>query len=660
MKYFLFIFGLLAFGFANAQIPLDESAHVDSLLKQTQSSSTEERVRAHFELSNFYFSRSDSLNAAKQFSVAQRLSAGNSMLEDVSLFYQANLFFDSDRPQAMALYKKADSGLQHYNTSWTIYLRAKCWRAIAMLQQLNDDEPGFIATLTKKAMPLAQKAKSQALVGMIYFDLGIGFYNTIQYKKSNEYLYKAVATLKGIKPVRKSLPDAYISVAQNYLMLEDYGKVPGCLANAYAILKNFPKSDVLDDYYHILGIYQYKIKDYKSSMASLDKAIELAKGNKDYYLAASIYNRKFNFYFEQKEYQHALRILDESSESLRLDAFIRNRLGMIYNYARVHGAMGQYHKAYDSLSKFVDLYDSLENADFFNKTRELEAKFKVAEKEQKIAILEAEKKETALRQKNSRLTSWLLLTICAILLISFLLLYITFNNRKRMAKQKEVNYKQQLKEMEQQQDLASAEAMLEGEERERSRMARDLHDGLGGLLAGIKIKLSDHAKAENSTRADLEHVISQLDESVSELRRIARNMMPESLKRFGLEISLRDLCESLSSTETRVDFQAIGIEENMDMAAQIVIYRIIQEALSNAIRHADAKNILLQCSKNEDTLFVTIEDDGRGFDMNAMYESSGIGMSNIKNRVKYLKGKLEIASQPNEGTTINIEVNIAA
>ncbi len=132
-----------------------------------------------------------------------------------------------------------------------------------------------------------------------------------------------------------------------------------------------------------------------------------------------------------------------------------------------------------------------------------------------------------------------------------------------------------------------------------------------GALAGIKIKLSGQEKKERTPQ--LNEVILQLENSINELRRIARNMMPENLQKAGLEIALRDLCESLLSDETHIEFHAFGLQPAIPLNVQVNIYRIIQELLSNAVRHAHASKIIVQCSQNDDIFFITVEDNGRGF-----------------------------------------------
>jgi two-component system, NarL family, sensor kinase len=181
------------------------------------------------------------------------------------------------------------------------------------------------------------------------------------------------------------------------------------------------------------------------------------------------------------------------------------------------------------------------------------------------------------------------------------------------------------------------------------------------MLAGVKINLSKIAENQSSVHmanADITKVIQQLDGSVNELRRIARNMMPESLIQFGLEVSLRDMCEAVSTPATMVEFQAFSIYEKLSKDVQITIYRIVQELLTNALRHSSASEILVQCSLNDNMFYITIEDNGTGFDLSSGALQKGIGIGNVRNRVDYLRGKIDIQSNPAQGTTVNIEFNL--
>jgi two-component system NarL family sensor kinase len=312
------------------------------------------------------------------------------------------------------------------------------------------------------------------------------------------------------------------------------------------------------------------------------------------------------------------------------------------------------------MKRYSELNDSVSKSQLKNDVHALEIKYRDAEKQKEINALKAQRVQESLAAKNARLMNWLLGSASLFLLVVLVFALMIYRGNKKLLAQKELSYQQHLNEMEQEQQLKFSQAVLQGEEQERRRLARDLHDGLGGMLAGAKINLSAQIEDtfSQNQRTELEKITLQLDHSVTELRRIAHNMMPVNLLKFGLTTALKDLCESLMSDNTHIDFQALGIEDSLREEVQLHIYRIVQELLSNAVRHAHAGNIILQCSQNDHLFFITQEDNGKGFDLATASNAKGIGLSNIKNRVGFLKGKIDIDSVPNEGTTINIELHV--
>ncbi len=150
------------------------------------------------------------------------------------------------------------------------------------------------------------------------------------------------------------------------------------------------------------------------------------------------------------------------------------------------------------------------------------------------------------------------------------------------------------------------------------------------------------------------NVIDQLDVSIAELRRVSHNMMPEALIKFGLKEALENYCESLNhSGRIQVRLQAYGMESRMEQSVEIVIYRIIQELLNNVIKHAEAKNVLIQLVREGERFNITVEDDGKGFDINKV--AHGAGLANIRARAAYLNGTVDIVSTEGEGTSVHVE-----
>jgi signal transduction histidine kinase len=142
------------------------------------------------------------------------------------------------------------------------------------------------------------------------------------------------------------------------------------------------------------------------------------------------------------------------------------------------------------------------------------------------------------------------------------------------------------------------------------------------------------------------------------MRRVAHNMMPEALVKFGLDTALKDFCNNINqSGALRVTYQSIGLENGtIEQTAAIAIYRIVQELINNTMKHASAKTAIVQVTKTDGNISITVEDDGKGFDPVILKERRGIGWSNIQSRIEYLKGKLDVQSEPGKGTSVLIEL----
>ena len=279
-----------------------------------------------------------------------------------------------------------------------------------------------------------------------------------------------------------------------------------------------------------------------------------------------------------------------------------------------------------------------------------------------IAKFEAEKdlvKLNAENQQKATLNKILIASTLALLAFGFIV-YRNLKNRKKISDQLELLQAKRITELETEKQLQAVDAMLQGQEEERSRLAKDLHDGLGGMLSGVKISFSnmkENLVMDASSAAVFERSINQLDNSIRELRKVAHNLMPEALVKFGLIDATKDFCNTMAlSSNVKINCENFGEKRILGNTADIYIYRIVQELVNNAIKHAAATQILVQLSTTNNRVLITVEDDGKGFDKNILDSENGIGLSNIKHRVDYFKGKIEINSKLGAGTSINIEL----
>jgi signal transduction histidine kinase len=152
--------------------------------------------------------------------------------------------------------------------------------------------------------------------------------------------------------------------------------------------------------------------------------------------------------------------------------------------------------------------------------------------------------------------------------------------------------------------------------------------------------------------------LSKLDQTISEMRRVAHSMMPEALLRLGLGQALNDYCNGLSesSADLTINYQQFGLEERLPNDTEIVVYRIVQELLTNVVKHSEASKALVQLIRQENLLMLTVEDNGRGFSVENAQKSFGSGLNNIRSRVGYLNGSIDTKSEPGKGSSFHIEI----
>ncbi len=207
---------------------------------------------------------------------------------------------------------------------------------------------------------------------------------------------------------------------------------------------------------------------------------------------------------------------------------------------------------------------------------------------------------------------------------------------------------------------------VNAQEEERRRIAREIHDGLGQILTAIKFNveiLEDSISLNEDDRRRIADVKTLLDNVMKEAREISYNLMPSVLDDFGLAPALQLLAERFGAQMgVRVTFVAQGMSERLSGPIEIALYRIVQEALTNAVRHGEATLVAIQAFRSGGKVRLTIEDNGKGMDMDhAMARrlvDSGIGLASMRERVTSFRGDLDIESSPGNGTLITVHIPV--
>lgn len=204
----------------------------------------------------------------------------------------------------------------------------------------------------------------------------------------------------------------------------------------------------------------------------------------------------------------------------------------------------------------------------------------------------------------------------------------------------------------------SLKSFIEGEEKERQRLSRELHDGIGQYLVSVKMQLESLLyRDEKDVREQISKIRIDFDKIVDEIRRISNNLMPSVLEAFGIVFAIRNLCvETSEHTGLQISLDFKGDFESLNKTIKTYIFRIAQEALNNIVKHARAKRVELVLIRQRDEVLFKIRDDGKGFNLQEIKSGTGHGMNNMRERVNLLNGSIRIDSHVNEGTQITINI----
>ncbi len=573
---------------------------------------------------------------------ASRLYHNRGILENTVAKYQ----------QAENSYDSAIWLLDHSNHPDTAFRKAALYSEKSNLARNRNNYKASVEW-QMKAIAIFERLKRYPQLLNSYLNLS-GFY-----KEQNEYIKQMEYSRKAYEISLKAGDTLSLFKGATYMMFalvnnQQYDSGLYFLNQARRYYSPYHAQDVLVSFHLVAGLTYMNLNKLDSSRMEFQQSLAVAEKN---HAAFSIIQSRMQIawvYTMQKQFQKAEPMLLEAyrqADSMHQSSQLVIALEYL---AKFYEAKGEYKRAVGYFKDWKTLSDSIGSEANKKYANDLEIMYETSKKEDQIIQLESDRKiqELTIRQKS---TLNYILIGSAISLI--LVLFLSIRNYRHKQKLQQ----QRISELETEKQLTATEAVLKGEEQERTRLAKDLHDGLGGMLSGIKYSLNtmkgnmimtpDNAQA-------FERSMDMLDSSIKEMRRVAHNMMPEALVKFGLDTALKDFCTDIvNSGALKVTYQSIGMENvSIDQTTAIAVYRIVQELLNNTIKHAQATEAIVQVARDGSRLSVTVEDNGKGFDTALLNRSRGIGWTNILNRIEFLKGKLDVQSSEQSGTSVHIEM----
>ena len=533
-----------------------------------------------------------------------------------------------------------------------------------------------------KALVLARKNTDSTSVAEIKRHIGVANYFSGKYDIAAKNYYESVGILEKTND-KKNLAPVYNELGKLYRKTRDFDKAMENYEKAAAIFKQLKDTAGISMMLNESGVvYEYKA-DYKEALTRYNASLELAAAKGDSLSVSYSVSNIAGINVIEKKFEDAEKNLLRALNIRRLlkDSFaialtysdlgvamngkgdyakatayllLSNKMAEALKYvelqsnnyselASVAQRKGNYQEAYEYYLKRSYLRDSLYAMEKTKQVEELNVKYESAKKEQQI-----QQQHNRIRMQN-----FLFIGIGGLILLIALLINSQYRRNKL---RQETKMKTELIK---QQEMA-VKAVIEAEENERQRIAKDLHDGVGQMMSAAKMNLSAFESeiqfANNEQKQSLEKIIQLVDESCKEVRTVSHIMMPNALLKKNLAAAIRDFVDKLNNKTLQAHVHTEGIDERMDSNIETVLYRVVQECVHNAIKHAGATTLDISLIRDKDGISGTIEDNGKGFDMADKENFEGIGLKNITTRIEYLKGTVDFDSAPGRGTVVAFHV----
>ncbi len=450
--------------------------------------------------------------------------------------------------------------------------------------------------------------------------------------------------------------DIYARIAEAYNLKGMADSVRIYYDKGLSMARKYKRTGSVIEILNSLAHMSLENKNEADALPYIQEALQILAtdtGAFTYYKLHAFHNLGM-YYLEQKNYVKAERFLRGTLEEVKKTGYRDMIPHMESEVAALYAAKGSYKQAYEHMFHYARLKDTIFEEDRSESLKSwMDSRLHEKDKELITKQLFIAQQENQLQSKNFLMIAITLGTL--FLVVLFLAFLRSYRNKQKLQQSA-------FAQLQQEQEISQLKAQVRGEEQERNRLARELHDGIASHLWAIKLNVENLRQQDGlkeQGQDGLSAIYQQLEDTTLEVRKTAHNLMPDLLLEEGLTAALASFCERIrKQTELDVAFMEYGIIPRMDKEIEISIYRMIQELVQNVLKHAaGATTLLVQISCIDSLLNITVEDNGKGFYENDP-ESGGMGLRYLRKRITALQGHIDVQSTPAKGTTVYIEFDI--
>ncbi|WP_299443264.1 tetratricopeptide repeat protein [uncultured Aquimarina sp.] len=545
----------------------------------------------------------------------------------------------------------------YYTRASLIHLRDKKYKAKAYrLLGSSHRRKGQIDNaieLLYKSLKISEEISYQDMISKVKSDLGLLYANKKEFDKAIRFLQESIDSAVSDQAVYGN----YVNIGTIYFFKKDFKNAEKYFLRAFEMMPPDKDPKVSATIALNLGSVLYENKKYNQAIEYYEKSKQIADahGFVDKSLNAIIH--KAVIIGILGDHSEAVQMLTNAMIKAKDISNLEIQTNIYENLVTVYKDADNHESANDALVQFHILRDSLNNRKQRKEITELEVKYETATKEKEILVLKEDQLLKEAEIKRQRLLKRFYIIGFIIVLIPIIGLLLVYYQKlqvknKYNAQKEEIN-KQKITSFLKEQELKLANTYVIAQNEERNRIARELHDSIGGNLAAIKLQMIDIQKDKGIQ----DTIINQLDDTYEQVREISHNLIPKKINQTAFTNYITDYINTIEKvTDPEITFIPHPVEKIniIDDNQKVEIFKIIQELMTNALKHAKAKVIEVCLNAYSDSIEIIFEDDGIGFD--AKKETNGIGLQNIKKRLTLLKAKIDIDSAINRGTAIRIEI----
>lgn len=501
-----------------------------------------------------------------------------------------------------------------------------------------------------KALKLYEQINNEQNIINVLVNIANFYQQQNNFKQADKYLREAESKAKA-KSFETQLANVYNTMGILYAENNYLDSAEKFFLISTSIREKLNDVTVLPWNYNNLGGLYVMLNKVDKAIEYLTKALKSFEENKNYDGQTSVTNNLGELYLEQNNFPKALMYFNYSRKLYKYTNNPDNLENLYHNLYSYYKKTGNttYALAYaDTLFAFKD---SIYGNRLDQSIAEMQTKFDVEKKDLEIVNSKA---KIELKEKQNSIKNIIIISGIGVFILVIIFIMQFYKRKKIESKLKLETEIAKLNEL-------RSKAVIEAEEKERIRIAKDLHDGVGQLLSAAKLNLSSLQDKlqlkDDENLLLLSNATNLIDDSVKEVRSVSHSMMPNALLKLGLASAVKEFINKLSvGNKLKIDLDIVGLENRLEPATETVLFRVLQEIVSNIIKHAKANYINIQLIKHDKELTMLIEDNGVGFDTSKINSFEGIGLKNILSRVEFLNGNVDFDSTLSKGTTVVIEV----